>query len=274
MPATIADVASLAGVGRGTVSRVLNDRPNVDPTTRDRVRAAIAVLDYVPSPIARRLSLGRTQTIGVVVPYMTTASVVERLQGIEAALVPAGYDMIVFNVESVERRDAVFRDVPRRERVDGLIVVSISPRVAEIARIQAAGVPLVLVDVDHRGVASVVVDDVHGGYLAAEHLLALGHRHIAFLGDRPRLALGFRSSRRRLQGLTSALRAAAVPFPTSRIATGEHDRSTAGELTRRLLALSDPPTAIVCASDNQAFGAIEAIRALGADVPSDVSVIG
>ena len=274
MPATIADVARRAGVGRGTVSRVLNDRPNVDPTTRERVQAAIAALDYVPSPTARRLSLGRTQTIGVVVPHMTTASVVERLRGIEATLVAAGFDMIVFNIETVERRDAVLREVPRRERVDGLLIVSIEPRPAEVDRARDAGVPIVLIDVDHGGLPSVVVDDVAGGRLAATHLLDLGHRRIAFLGDRPRLALGFRSSRDRLAGVVAALADAGIDLPAERIAIGEFDRASAAAMTQALLAGPHQPTAIACASDTQAFGAIEAIRGLGLEVPGDVSVIG
>lgn len=274
MSVNISDVARLAGVGRGTVSRVLNDRPNVDEATRDRVRAAIAELDYVPNPIARRLSLGRTQTIGVVVPYMTTASVVERLRGIESALVPAGYDMLVFNIESVERRDAVLREIQRRKRVDGLIVVSITPRSDEVSRILGAGVPIVLIDVHHQGLPSVVVDDVAGGRLAAAHLLELGHRHIAFLGDLPRLALGFVSSQRRLEGVAEELRAAGLTLPPDRIASGEHDRGTAADLTRVLLGAADRPTAIVCASDTLAMGAIEAIRGLGGHVPGDVSIVG
>ncbi len=127
MSATISDVARLAGVGRGTVSRVLNERANVDAATRGRVLAAIRELDFVPSPTARRLSLRRTQTVAVILPFLTRPSAVERLRGIEFAIVSAGYDMIVFNVETAERRDAVFRELPRPERVDGLIIVSLSP---------------------------------------------------------------------------------------------------------------------------------------------------
>ncbi len=274
MAATIGDVARRAGVGRGTVSRVINDRPNVDPGTRARVHAAIAELDYVPSPTARRLSLGRTQTIGVVVPYMTTPSVVERLRGIDAALVVAGYDMIVFNIETVERRDAVLRLVPRRERVDGLLIVSVRPRPDEVERIRAANLPLVLIDVEQADVASVIVDDIAGGRLAAEHLIGLGHRRIAFLGDPPRLPLGFVASHLRLQGVALALAEAGIVLPPGRIATGEHGRETAAALTARLMAEAEPPTAIVCASDTQAFGAMEALRSLGLDVPGDVSIVG
>ncbi len=133
---TIGDVARRAGVGRGTVSRVLNERANVDPATRARVLAAIQDLDYVPSPTARRLSLGRTQTVAVILPFLTRPSTVERLRGIEFALGSANYDMIVFNIETVERRDVVFRDLPRSERVDGLIIVSLSPHLHEVERIK------------------------------------------------------------------------------------------------------------------------------------------
>ena len=115
MGVTISDVARLAGVGRGTVSRVLNDRANVDPQTRARVLAAIAELDFVPSPTARRLSLRRTQTIAVILPFLTRPSSVERLRGVEYALVRSGYDMIVFNVETAssgERRSSGTCRVP------------------------------------------------------------------------------------------------------------------------------------------------------------------
>ena len=196
--ATIADVARLAGVGRGTVSRVLNDRPNVDPRDARARPGRIRELNYVPSAAARRLSLGRTHTIAVVVPYLTRASVVERLRGIEQALAKAGLDMIVFNVETPQRRDEVLRDLPRPARVDGLILVSIAPHEHELRRIRASGLPLVLVDAHHRSVPRVVVDDVGGGRLAARHLLDLGHLRIGFVGDPMRPPIGFASSRLRL----------------------------------------------------------------------------
>lgn len=274
MSVTIADVARRAGVGQGTVSRVLNNRPNVDPETRAKVQRAIEELEFVPSATARRLSLGRTQTIGVVVAHLTTSSVVERLRGIEGALAPAGYDMIVFNVETVERRDTVMREIARRERFDGALVVSIQPTPEEVSRIVRAGIPIVLLDVDHPGIPRVVVDDVAGGRLSVRHLLKLGHERIAFLGDPPRLALGFRSSQRRLRGVRTELAAAGFALPDGHVASGEHGRASAADLARQLLAGPDRPTAIVCASDTQAFGAIEAIRGLGLDVPGDISVVG
>lgn len=274
MGATIADVARRAGVGRGTVSRVLNNRPNVDPQTRARVLAAIAELDYVPSETARRLSLGRTRTIGVVVPYMTRPSAVERLRGIESALAHAGYDMVVFNVETAERRDTIIGSVARRERVDGLILVSLTPHGPEIARLRTAGLPTILLDGHHRSLPRVVVDDVAGGRLATEHLLSLGHVRLGFIGDAGQTAFRFTSSRLRLTGMRQAMAAAGLTLPGSLVAVGEHGRAAASHLARRLLSQALPPTAIVAASDTQAIGVLEAARDLGVKVPGGLSVIG
>jgi DNA-binding LacI/PurR family transcriptional regulator len=272
--ATIADVARRAGVGRGTVSRVLNNRPNVDPGTRARVLAAIAELDYVPSETARRLSLGRTRTIGVVVPFMTRPSAVERLRGIESALVHAGYDMIVFNVETAERRDAIIGTVARSERVDGLILVSLTPHGPEIARLRSSGLPTVLLDGHHRSLPRVVVDDVAGGRLATEYLLSLGHVRLGFVGDAGQTAFRFTSSRLRLSGMRQAMAAAKLALPASLVAVGAHSRQSARHLASRLLSLPLPPTALFAASDTQAVGVLEAARELEIKVPGGLSVIG
>ena len=271
---TISDVARLAGVGRATVSRVLNERANVDPRTRARVLEAIAALDFVPNPTARRLSLRRTQTIAVILPFLTRPSVVERLRGVEAALVRGGYDMIVFNVETVERREAVFRDLPRRERVDGLIIVSLSPHESELERIDRTALPVVLIDAHHRSLPRVVADDVLGGRLVSRHLLALGHRRIGFIGDIPRIPLAFTSSRLRLTGVRREITAAGLTLPASLVAVGDHSPRRSTELATRMLTQRLPPTAIVCASDTQAAGSLEAASALGMSVPGDLSVTG
>jgi len=274
MGVTITDVARLAGVGRGTVSRVLNDRANVDPKTRARVLAAIAELDFVPSPTARRLSLRRTQTIAVILPFMTRPSAVERLRGVEDALARSGYDMIVFNVETVERREKVFRDLPRRERVDGLIIIMLSPTGSEIEKMERIGLPVVLVDAHHRALPRVVADDVLGARLACRHLVKLGHRRIGFIGDIPRTPLAFTSSRLRLTGVRRELAAAGLTLPASLIAIGDHSRRRSTELATRMLSQRLPPTAIVCASDTQASGVLEAAASLGLDVPGDLSITG
>jgi DNA-binding LacI/PurR family transcriptional regulator len=271
---TIRDVARRAGVGRGTVSRVLNDSSRVDPATRRRVLAAISELDFTPSLLGRRFSLGRTLTVGVVVYFLTRPAVVERLRGIEFALASTPYDLTVFNVETVDRRDAVMRDLFRSGRIDGVIVVSFSPRDQDVLRIRQSAVPTVLIDAYHRGLPRIVVDDVAGGKLAVQHLLDLGHRRIAFLGDMPRGPFGFSSSRLRHQGVRKRLRDAGLSLPEAYVRVGEHSRPLAREFAGELLSLPVPPTAIVCASDTQALGALAAARELGRRVPEDVSIVG
>lgn len=274
MAVTIYDVAKRAGVGIGTVSRVLNNSPQVREATRQRVLQAIEELNYRPSPIAQRLSRRQTLTIGVVAPFMTRPSVVERLRGIEAVLADTEYDLIVYNVETPARRDRYFRELPNSHRLDGLIVVSLPPREEDIAHWTQAEVPIVLVDTGHPALSSVIIDNVAGGALATEHLIELGHRRIAFASDPLDNPFGFTPNRDRYQGYRQALAKHGLPFRPDYHQMAEHGRAQARAMTHRLLSLDEPPTAIFAASDTQAFGVIEAARDLGLRVPQDLSVIG
>ncbi len=274
MASTIRDVARIAGVGSGTVSRVINNSPKVDPSTRARVLEAIAELDFHPSVLARRLSSGKTQSVGVVVPFMTRPSVMERLRGIEIALSTLGYDLVVFNVETLERRAGVLMELLRGRRVDGLIVVGLSPNDREVAAIERLNVPTVLVDAFHPRLSRIVVNDVQGGRLAADHLIELGHRQIAFLGDLALISFSYPASRLRHRGVRSALWRAGLDLSDGHTMLGDHGRVRARELVMRVLQAPEPPTAIICASDTQALGALEAARHLGRDVPSELSIVG
>src|SRR5262249_45993687 len=125
--ATIADVAALAGVGVATVSRVLNGHANVRAVTRTKVLDAIEALNYRPSPLARKRSLRRTHVIGVVVPFFTSPSAVERVRGVATALARSPYDLMLFDIESEERREHAFQLFDRGDRSDGLLIVSLIP---------------------------------------------------------------------------------------------------------------------------------------------------
>lgn len=276
MGATIRDVARAAGVGLGTVSRVLNDSPLVSPATRQRVLDVIAELQYTPSEIARRFSSGKTMTVATIAPFFTRPSVVERLRGIEVTLAAGGYNLVVFNVETVERRDACVRDVPRRDRADGVIIISLAPRPQEAEALRAAGVPVVLVDTIAGGLPHILIDDVAGGALATQHLLDRGHRRIAFIGDLVEdiATFNFTSSAYRFQGYKQALCAAGIMLDSAYQRHGIHGRYEARVLGRDLLQLPEPPTAVFAASDTQAMGVLEAARDLGVAVPEQFSVIG
>jgi LacI family transcriptional regulator len=272
--ATISDVAKHAGVGLGTVSRVLNGSSQVRESTRARVLEAIEALDYRPNPLARGLSRGRCQTLGVVVPFFTHASAVERLRGVVAALDESRYDLVLFNVESPLHRDLHLASITGRDRADGLLIMSLPIPQRDLTRLTSAGIPVVLVDARGSGVAAVVSDDVAGGRMATEHLVALGHTSIAFIGDDPKNSFGFTSSAQRQDGYAAVLAEAGIPFRSELVRHGAHDRLVAQHLAAELLAEHDPPTAVFASSDVQATGVLAAAAARGLRVPQDLSVIG
>jgi DNA-binding LacI/PurR family transcriptional regulator len=273
-PARIADVAAFAGVGIATVSRVLNGRANVSQATRDKVQEAIRVLDYRPSSVARNLSLKRTQVIGVVTAFLTNPSPIERVRGIVTALGDSPYDLALFDVESAGRERRAFRLLADRSRTDGLLIVSFIPPAGEVARLTTAGIATVLIDARHDTLPAVVIDDVEGGRLATSYLLELGHRRIAFIGDKPTDEFRFDSSRDRTVGYERALADAGVPVRPEYVREGTPFRHIARSIAEELLQLPERPTAIFAASDTQALGVLEAARALRIAVPEELSVIG
>ena len=271
---TIRDVARHAGVSVATVSRVLNDVPVVRSEVRDRVRRSIGELGYRPSSTARSLSLGRSQAVGVVAPFFTSPSVVERLRGVVERVGERGYDLMLFGVETPEQRVDAFGRLARLAHVDGLLVISLPLHGDELDAVRRDDLPVVTLDVAQPGIPGVVIDDVRGGELATRHLLAKGHRRIGFIGDVPSSPFGFTSSERRRAGYRAALRQAGLAPDAALERVGPHRRDEARTLAASLLRGRGRPTAVFAASDTQAAGVLEAARALGLDVPGDVAVIG
>jgi LacI family transcriptional regulator len=272
--ATIRDVAREAGVSVATVSRVLNNSSQVTEETYQRVQLAIDTLDYSPSQIARRLSIGRTHTIGVVVPFLTLPSYVERLRGVEASLADSEYDLILFSADTPEKVDSYFTELSRPDRTDGVIVISLKPSDYHAKRYQEADIPLVLVDALHQDFTSIIVDDSAGGYSATNYLLELGHEKIAYLCDHLDNPFGFIAMRKRFEGYQKALDEAGVIFRPEYLQQGELGGREAVSLAMKMLSADDPPTAIFAASDIHAVGVLKAAQELGIRVPDELSVIG
>jgi LacI family transcriptional regulator len=270
-PVTIVDVARRAGVGVGTVSRVLNESPQVRASTRERVEAAIDELDFRPSPAARSLSLGRTHSVGVVVPLVTSPSAMQRLSGFISVMTTSTYDVVLFDVEQPKQGDEHLRRLSRGGGTDGVLLVSLRPSDEQVARFVASGTPMVLLDAAHPRLSHVTIDDVEGGRLAAGHLLELGHRRIAYVGDAP---TGFGWGSHRRTGYEEALRETGVEPDPGLAKEGVHSRAVARSQAAELLALPDPPTAVFAASDTQALGVLDAARGAGVAVPGGLSVIG
>lgn len=274
--ATIRDVAMRAGVSLATVSRALNGSSLVNAATKQRIVEVAEELEFAPSLSARRLSLGKTQTITVVVSFLTRPQAAERLRGIDAALADSEFDLVIYNVETVEKRNQYFQTLPLRQRTDGLLVVSLPPSNEDVHRFERSDVPVVFVDAHENTdkLPRVLGDDVAGGELATQHLLDLGHRRIAYIGDAFVNPFGFTSSRDRFEGYKRALIRAGMDPAPGLVGLGAHGRYEARDLAARMLAQLDRPTAIFAGSDTQALGVLAAAQDLGLHVPDDLSVIG
>ena len=275
---TIADVAADAGVGIGTVSRVLNGSEQVRESTMRAVLDSIDRLGYRPSYAAAALVRGTPHTIALMVAHLTRPSTVVRVASALAVLEEQGYDTIVCNVDNPLERDRHLEALLPTHRADGVLAVCLPLSRDHLRQFARAGVALVSVDAGNPRVPQTVIDDAAGGRLATGHLIALGHRRIGFVGDmpfaRPPAGLGFTSSANRLRGYKQALAAAGIPVEPGLIQRGPHDAAAAAESAAQLLKAPDPPSAIFAASDTQAIGVLAAADQFGVTVPGHLSVVG
>ena len=271
---TIHDVARLAGVGIGTVSRVLNEHPSVRPATRERVLAVIGQLQFKPNPIARSMISKRTNSVGVIVPFFTRPFHIEVLQGVQSALTREDKEMVLYSVENDTQRDHYFSEVPMHRKVDGLLIISLPPDDNVCRRFQDRNLPVVLVDAYSPHLTSLVVDNIEGAYIAVKSLIEKGHRRIGFINGIIEGNFRFNQSHDRLIGFRRALDEANLPCEAELIQTSAWNRHAGREAALKLLSLENLPTAIFAASDLHAIGVLEAARAKGIAVPDELSVIG
>lgn len=273
-PPTIYDVAKLADVSITTVSRMLNAPDKVSLETRDRIIAAIDQLGFVPKAEARARALRQTGRIGVITPFFTAPSFVQRLRGIASALSKKNYELVIYTVESATHLESYFASLPLTGNLDGLIVMSLPVSDANVRRLMMHNLPTVLIEYPHPELNSVVIDDVEGGRMAVEHLVQKGHQRIAFLGDTDLPEYAIHPVGLRLAGFRQAMEAAGLPVPEDFVRLApyiqEQTRLTAAEL----LNLPEPPTAIFAATDFQALGVVKAAQQLGFRVPEQLAVVG
>ncbi|WP_328745097.1 substrate-binding domain-containing protein [Streptomyces sp. NBC_00285] len=266
----MADVARLAGVSHQTVSRVLNDHPNVRPTTRDRVRVAVRELGYRPNAAARTLATRRTRTLGVISFNTTLYGPACMLYGIEQAARQHDYFVTVAAVGTLDRRsvlDAV--DRLRDQGVEGIIVIA--PQTSAVGALAnvPSDVPLVAVGCGtHSTLASVAVDNAAGAELATNYLLDLGHRTVHHLVG-PRSWL---DAQERETGWRDTLNKRGAPV-TEPLVGADWTARTGYELGQRF-AVAPDVTAVLCANDHMALGLLRALQWAGLRVPEDISVVG
>lgn len=268
-------VARASGVSTATVSRALRGLPGVSDETRARVLDAARVLQYVASPSAATLASGRTRCVGVVLPWVDRWYFSGVLDGISQVLGPAGFDMLVWNLRgSEEVRRTVFTPGMLSKRVDGVLVVSLRPTPEEFAALQVFGHRVASIGSKVAGWGSVTIDDVQSARMAAQHLLSLGHHRIALVGGATSSGLQFDTPGRRMQGFSEAMQAAGAEVQQRWVVPADYAEEDGYREARMLLASQDRPTALLLCSDEMAFGALRAVRALGLSVPDDVSIMG
>ena len=276
MVSALSDVARIAGVSKATASRALSGNGYVSSGTRDRVVAAAATIGYVVSSTASSLVTGQTRNVGVVLPHIGRWYFGEVLEGIESALIAAGYDLTLYRLspDAAERR-RVFEYFLVRKRVDAVIAVGIELTSHEVGLLHSLAKPIVGIGGPIDGIASLSIDDVAAAALVTEHLISLGHTRIMHFGGDQEKEMDFRVHSQRLEGFRRAMSGAGLPAPDD--AFRATTLSIEGGYALGLAVLADPrtrPTGVVAGSDEVAIGTIVAARQLGIQVPAQLSVVG
>jgi LacI family transcriptional regulator len=279
MRVTIYDLAREAGVGIGTVSRCLNNHPNVSAPTRARVLAAARRLSYQPHAHAKGLASQRTNTIAAIIPYFTNYFFQQVLQGIQDKAGESGLDLILYGVNRPEQVQQYLHRSMQRGRVDGVLFFSMTIPDSYAEKFLQMRIPLVLVDGSHPEFDSIRVENRDGAYLAVRHLIRLGHRRVAMINANVETL----PARERFQGYVNALEEHGIVPVQERVFASDarwqdgFTREAGREGMRRLLArrrTGDAITAALVASDIQAMGALEVAREAHIRVPEDIALVG
>lgn len=271
-PASIKDIALAAGVSHSTVSRALQQSRLVNPRTAEKIRSLAQQMGYRASAVARGLATKRTNTIGVVVTTIADPFVAEVVGGIEETANDHGYSAFLASSKAEPDREVKVVRSFQEHRVDGIVVTSSRVGALYVSMLSEMRVPIVLINNQRPGefVHSVMIANVEASREAVAHLIGLGHRRIAYLGDRH----GHQSDTERFAGYREALEQADLPFLPELVVHGDGRPEGGEQAMEKLLALPEPPTAVFCYNDMSALGALKRIRDAGLKVPEDVSVAG
>jgi LacI family transcriptional regulator len=270
-PVTIEMVAREAGVSPSTISRILNGTAVVSEAKKQAVEAAIAKLEFVPNPIARGLAGGRSMSIGVITQAIDSPFYGAALRGIEDALDPLGYSPLFVSGHWNAFAESRCIDILLSRRVDGIIVLT--GRLSDTAlRASAKRIPVVVTgrSLKASNLFSLNFDNQRGAILATEHLIALGHRRIAFIAgdaDHP-------DAIQRFRGYQAALLSAKVAFRPELVVTGRYDEASGLDAVTSLTAVGQKFTAVFAANDQMAIGAAHGLQMRSLRVPQDISLVG
>ncbi|HKU11178.1 MAG TPA: LacI family DNA-binding transcriptional regulator [Sinomonas sp.] len=272
----IEDVAAAAGVSTATVSRAIRGLPRVSPHTRAKILATAKELGYVPSSAASRLATGKTRTIGVLAPYVDRWFFGKAIDGVDRELHGRGYNLSLFNLGGrTQPRERLFSKAMVQKQIDALLLLCMYLHQEEIDDLHAIEMPLVVVGGPVPGCSNVGIDDYQAARTITEHLIGLGHRHIALLHGQDDSDLNFSVPRIRVEGFHDAVHRAGLEFDPDTALYGNFTVESGVEAMRRFMELPQPrPTAIVCASDEMALGVMFEARRQGVQIPAELSVVG
>jgi len=272
---TIYDVARRAGVAISTVSRVLNQSPDVSVETRKRVNTAIEALNFRPDRRARQLAQQGLPTLAIAIPTLTTPFHASLLKGIRVHLRERDLDLLLCDLGSRERHVALIQFL-KRGAVSGLMLVGLKVTDDITADLKSMGAAVSIIGYQHPDFDSYWWDDFEGARRAVAHLASMGHPRIGMI----RSASDSRTQVSRIDGYRAALQAASIEFDEDIIVSGCTDKhagyseESGYEAMATLAGRADPVTAVFCTSDAQAMGAWLALRERDIRVPEDVALVG
>lgn len=272
MTVTIYDVAREAGVSMATVSRVVNNNPNVKPQTRKKVFEAIERLGYRPNAVARGLASKKTTTVGVVIPDISNSIFSEVARGIEDIANMYHYNIILCNADKKKEKEIRVINTLLEKQVDGLLFMGGTVTSDHVQAFRTSSVPIVLCGTtdENDQIPSVDIDHEAAAFDAVNLLLAQGHKRIGMIsGTLHDPANGYA----RYQGYKKALEQAGIEATEELVRIGSYRYESGYDVMKYFLALPERPTAIFAATDEMAIGAIHAIQDEGLKVPEDISII-
>lgn len=269
---TMRDVASLAGVSVQTVSAVINGKPGITRGTTERVRDAIQTLNYRPFSVARSLRTRQTHTLALIVSDISNPSLAAMASAAEESARARGYTLVLYNTHDDVEREWSYIQSAIQHWMAGVLIVPAEYNPDCLLALQAAGIPFVTVDrrLDGCGGPSVILDHYGAGRVAAEHLIALGHRALGHITGPLRLRL----ARERLAGFCDTAQAHGLSSDTCCQVEGNWDCESGYQAMRRMLACRPRPTGVFSANDRMGIGAMRAMREAGLRVPEDISLVG
>ena len=273
---TIKDIARKANVSHTTVSRALNNKSRIKNETKDKILTIARELNYRPDFIARSLVMKRTKTLGLVITTIANPFYIELSQGIETTAISQGYNIILCSTNYDLSAERKYIDMLRSKGVDGIILTSAHMGDPNIVGLAEEGFPIILINrrtyhpVVKEKVDYVGVDNILGGFLAAEHLIRLGHKRIGVIGGSSESSVGFE----RLEGGKKALTTYGMEVIGDHFLEGDFLKGSGYQGGKRFLKMDEPPTAIFATNDYMALGTYQAIVEEGRRVPEDIALIG